>query len=243
MESTNQVVQQTQLIQKKKSKLPLCLIVLGLLLVCCLCIGASIFYITTTPGVLKNTVFNQQNSNDQPKTELTQEEIEQYSSSYENKIANLESSQNTNETLVITEEELLAAFLKNDTSSIATQIGMSIHNGYAEFSIPLDGIFEGLSNNPEVQSQSNIDFSQFQGLLAGLTLNVEVAPSLDGKTIVLQDISTGNSLIDSMITDQVRESFNNGDYGSLEDISTIQGFTVNKIDFQEGQIVLNLVKL
>jgi len=228
-------------VKKNSSCLIVGCIVLALIFcISCLCIAGILIF---SPNAITKTIFNQSDISQEGFTSIQESQIKPLADSFDQKVAAIENSNERSETLIITEEELLAKILHQSGLTTESGVGVDIREGSAEFVIPFDDILKNVQNNSEIQGQFD-DFSGFDPsmLVSGLTLRVTISTTPNGKGIVIDEISTGNSFFDSFLEQGYTSDFESESAELFEILNFSDEYQIERLEFREGEIVIELLK-
>jgi len=190
---------------------------------------------TFAPNVFRTTFSNQENIEGFAK--VNNDEIDELSNSLDQKLRNVENSQESNATLTITEKEILASILKSANLPASTNVGIDIRPGSMVVALPFNDIWNSVKNNPNIQGQMNgFDPSAF---FSNANLTMELGTTPDNKGIVVKNIATGNPLIDDLISDQFSSV---SSFDPSNQMSFDNGFNIQRIEFRQDEIVIDLVR-
>ncbi|MFS8130598.1 MAG: hypothetical protein ACMG57_01325 [Candidatus Dojkabacteria bacterium] len=217
-------------------------------------VGVALLAPTAVQQVLRNSTMLPADSNltkIDPNT--SNETIQQNSTKVQDKLKAAETDLNSKPagssvTVHLSPEELLYALADNSSAntsdgSIAQYlqyVSVGMENNLITAQADVGSILNSLRSNPNTSNgltNSPIDLS----LLNGLQVRVELTATTDGKGLKIQSVSTGNALIDSLITtsgslDSANSEINNAFSGFFE------GATVSNIVITHNDLALTLTK-
>ena len=219
-----------------------CLLVgCGLLAVCCIC---TIIFAVVAPNLLLKTITGGTKAPDPSLTRITS--TNEYNTLEAKVNSDLQNTSNLDPVTGLTkvqlsEKEALAFVysLFQPSSSDPTavpiadadlnKIGIKFTPNTLKIEIDL-GILKYFMTSPSSSSSQNFDAKAFDGINISITMET----SADGKKLVLKDFSTGNTVIDNLITGDYKRQILEGVQTSLEDSfaqektsSPIEKMTIN----------------
>ena len=136
---------------------------------------------------------------------------------------------------------ILTSFGVNSSQNTATndniqKIGVKLTPNKAVLEMDLGLLAPLLASSPDMQ---NFDPKAFDGVNFSITLSV----GADNKTVVLDNFSTGNTFIDSIIPAQLKTSIIDSIQKSLEESlsnSEDSQVQITRIEFRQGELMIAL---
>lgn len=215
------------------------------LVLCCIC---TVVFALVAPNLLVKTIIGGNRAPDASLTRLTS--LTEFGKLEAIQLNGMDSFKTANDVtgdaqIVMNEKEIEVLILSmmgvNTAQGTATneniqKVGVKITPGKAFLEMDLGLLAPLLASSPDMQ---NFDPKAFDGVNFSVTLST----SADNKSFVIDNFSTGNNIIDSLIPAQVKTSVLESVQKSIEDSLTGgQGSEVkiNKIEFRQGELMLGL---
>lgn len=247
--STNQPTQETAKAVSTQSSnrgLISCLvaIIVGLLLLCCLSAGGVFGMVAFFPDRVESILPDRPSNTTPP--QLDQDNVADSSSDYDDKLGDLGNSNNKQETITLTEDELLAALLKNSNIPAGSGVSLKIANDTITITLPVADLFTAVMNSSEnANNRSPLEQLGIGGIamwLGNTAVNIELEVSSNGRGLALKSVTTGNTSIDQFLNDQLLSKFNFEKFLTLEKIQSTGNFVITNITLNDGEAVVSLVK-
>jgi len=208
---TARSVQSTTVVQKQSHMFRNCVIIALLLgcFLCLACVGGAYFFRDRFFQVITNSTARQDSS---VKT-VTKDQLQNSATDFQALIDQKKSTATVNSdgsyNLTFTEDELLAAALKNVQGIDPSAIGLKFNNGSAKIQIDVGKILSAVKDNPQASQQlQNLPFDV--SMLNGVIITGDVVTNADGTKLSVQNLSTGNPVLDALIPADALSSLNNG---------------------------------
>jgi hypothetical protein len=213
---------------------------------CCVC---TIVFALVAPNLLVKTVVGSNRAPDASLTRLTS--LTEFVQLEANQLDDgMESFITANETtgdaqILMKEKDIITLFLTgmgiNSSQNTATaeniqKIGVKLTPNKAVFEMDLGLLAPLLASSPDMQ---NFDPKTFDGINFSITLSV----ASDNKTVVLDNFSTGNTFIDSIIPAELKASILDSVQTSIEESlsnSESSDVQITKIEIRQGELMIAL---
>jgi hypothetical protein len=219
-------------------------IIIGLLLLCCLSAGGIFGMVAFFPDKVESILPNRPTNTTPP--QLDQDTAEDSSSDFNDKVGNLENSTSKKETVTLTEDELLAALLKNSNIPAGTGVSLKITTDDITITLPVAELFTAAMKNSENSTnRSPLEQLGIGGIalwLGDTTVKIELEVSSNGRGLAVKSITTGNNSIDQFLNDQLLGKFNFEKFLNLEKIQSAGNFVITNITLNDGEAVVSLVR-
>jgi len=216
------------------------------LVLCCIC---TIVFALVAPNLLVKTIIGSNRAPDASLTRLTsltefvQLEAVQLDGGMETFVT---ANEVTGDAQIVMKEKdiitlILTAMGVNSSQNTATaeniqKIGVKLTPGKAVLEMDLGLLAPLLTSSPDMQ---NFDPKAFDGINFSITLSVDT----DNKTVVLDNFSTGNTFIDSLIPAEVKASLLESVQQSIEESlnsDPSSGVQITRIEFRQGELMIAL---
>lgn len=199
-----------------------------LILCCCVMCGLLLF----APSALGGALASATGGRDDSLTRIESADVAELEQSVETKEEDRDErvSQNADGDYEVefTEEEVLYIISDSLQLQDPNELGLDLEDNYMKLEVGLKGLLESAAAEGEEVDTSN-------DLLNDLYFSAELSNSADGKTVVVDSISTGNSLIDSLLPADMKTEFENSlNEGFQEGSANVE---LKKIEFKKDKIV------
>ena len=219
----------------------------GLIVVCCVC---TVVFAVVAPNVLLKAVTG---GNKAPDATLMRVQTAQELTTIEDSLLSETSTKITIDPVTggtklnLTEKEAISFIYyslglntpeKPMAAADITKLGMQFTPGNAKIQIDLSLFFAAIADASAETSQ-NVDPKVFEGV----NISVDLGTSADNKTVIVKDFSTGNTVIDGLLTPDVRKQLIDSIQKSMEESSATTettGTTLEKIVFSQGSVEIIL---
>lgn len=201
---------------------------LGLIVLCFCCFCSFLALLFYAPATVSPIIFNR--TEQQQVDPLTQEQIDSLSQSFQEKLENTQSG-----TVRFSDKELEAFISKNLQGQISPVV--NIEQGRMNISLPISNLSTVLGDNV------GFDLGILDQYLQNITIDLSITTRNNGASLYIEEISTGNALIDGLIQNTINDPQNQFDR-NIPVSDALQGNIngeIRSINFLDGEVVIELV--